>query len=539
MASVIKELKTYGEVMKSKAEQGSVLLHILSKYCEAFSSLVDGKIQEMSTTELIGGARIHYIFQSIFVKSLEEVDPCDGLNDEDIRTAIQNATGPKTALFVPEIPFEVLVKKQIARLLDPSLQCLYIVYDELIKDLDVDKTGYLFMQMSCACETTEIQWFPVLKNRLDEVLGKFLRDGVKPAERMIGNIIEMEMDYINTSHPNFIGGSKAVEIAMQQVRSSKDGVVVEKLNTSERGQKSRAVLAKSSVNISPDQAIQPRSSTDRPTSAGNSTGRSWGISSIFKVGESRTPSSASLTKPLTESGSDIEQTSVIQLREVIGVPYSFLLLYAFGVVFLLYGLIGKLIVYVLFKPPSILRPSENQTDQEAVEIILVKLLLNSYYDIVRKNIQDFVPKAIMYFLVNHTKRELLGTFIKKLYRESLFEEMLQEQEEVATQRKRTRDMFHALQLAAQTLEDVESEVVAASKRSAPTFHIDIDAVLSKNSGLSSFSRLSSNIERDSSRASLARNLKSRRLSYSGEQTSPQKTNGGFQHNGNVVGYQHS
>ncbi|PWA63907.1 dynamin-related protein 3A [Artemisia annua] len=30
----------------------------------------------------------------------------------------------------------------------------------------------------------------------------------------------MEMDYINTSQPNFIGGSKAVEIAIQ-VKSSK------------------------------------------------------------------------------------------------------------------------------------------------------------------------------------------------------------------------------------------------------------------------------------------------------------------------------
>lgn len=27
------------------------------------------------------------------------------------------------------------------------------------------------------------------------------------------------MDYINTSHPNFVGGSKAVEIALQQIKS--------------------------------------------------------------------------------------------------------------------------------------------------------------------------------------------------------------------------------------------------------------------------------------------------------------------------------
>lgn len=36
---------------------------------------------------------------------LQEVDPCEDLTDEDIRTAIQNATGPKSALFVPEVGF--------------------------------------------------------------------------------------------------------------------------------------------------------------------------------------------------------------------------------------------------------------------------------------------------------------------------------------------------------------------------------------------------------------------------------------------------
>lgn len=30
-----------------------------------------------------------------------------------------------------------------------------------------------------------------------------------------------QMDYINTSHPNFIGGSKAVEIPLQQFRGTK------------------------------------------------------------------------------------------------------------------------------------------------------------------------------------------------------------------------------------------------------------------------------------------------------------------------------
>lgn len=46
-----------------------------------------------------------------------------------------------------------------------------------------------------------------------------------------------------------------------------------------------------------------------------------------------------------------------------------------------------------------LRSSEFDSDEKAVEITATKLLLRSYYDIVRKGIQDYVPKAIMHFLV--------------------------------------------------------------------------------------------------------------------------------------------
>lgn len=51
------------------------------------------------------------------------------------------------------------------------------------------------------------------------------------------------------------------------------------------------------------------------------------------------------------------------------------------------------------QPPTVLRPSETHSEQEALEIAITKLLLRSYYDIVRKNVEDSIPKAIMHFLV--------------------------------------------------------------------------------------------------------------------------------------------
>ncbi|XAR53012.1 hypothetical protein NMG60_11021389 [Bertholletia excelsa] len=473
LVSVAKEHAGYGEITESKAGQGALLLNILSKYSEAFSSMIEGKNEEMSTSELSGGARIHFIFQSIFVRSLEEVDPCEDLTDDDIRTAIQNATGPKSALFVPEVPFEVLVRRQIARLLDPSFQCARFIYDELIK-------------MSHRCMVNELQRFPVLRKRMDEVIGNFLREGLEPSETMIGHIIEMEMDYINTSHPNFIGGSKAVEMALQQVKSNrivaptprpKDVVDPEKAPTSERSLKSRAILARPANGIIPEQGGRPVADVEK----GSSTASSWGIPSIFGTSDNRmTTKENSINKPFNEPIQSMEHAlSLIHLRE----------------------------------PPSILKPPETHSDQDAIEIVVVKLLLRSYYDIVRKNIEDSVPKAIMHFLVNHTKRELHNVFIKKLYRENLFEEMLQEPDEVATKRKRTRETLRVLQQAFRTLDELPLEADTVERG----YSLSSDTTgLPKIHGLPTASFHSTSSASTESYTASPKNPKSRKSSHSGE-----------------------
>lgn len=480
LVSVAKEHASFGDITESKAGQSALFLNILSKYSEAFCSMIEGKNEEMSTSELSGGARIHYIFQNIYVKSIEDVDPCEDLTDEDIRTAIQNATGPKSALFVPEVPFEVLVRRQIQRLLDPSLQCVRFIYDELIK-------------MSHRCMANELQRFPVLRRRMDEVTGNFLREGLVPSENMISHIIGMEMDYINTSHHNFIGGSKAVEIASQQIKSSrisppiqrqKDGVDADKAPASERSLKSRAILARPVNGIVPEQGVRTAPDVDK-TTPGATT--SWGISSIFGGSDHRTSvKENSTSKTFNDPVQSMEHAySMIQLRE----------------------------------PPNVLRPSENHTDQEAMEITIIKLLLRSYYDIVRKNIEDYVPKAIMYFLVNHTKRELHNVLIKKLYRENLIEEMLQEPDEIATKRKRTRDTLRVLQQAFKTLDELPLEADSVERG----YSVSSDTTgLPKIHGLPSSSMYSSSFGSavDSYTASPKNPRGSRKSSHSGELQPP-------------------
>ncbi|KAG4945445.1 hypothetical protein JHK87_041452 [Glycine soja] len=453
LVAVAKEHASYGEITESKAcaGQGALLLNILSKYCEAFSSMLEGK-NEMSTSELSGGARIHYIFQSIFVKSLEEVDPCEDLTDDDIRTAIQNATGPKSALFVPEI--------------------------------------------SHRCMVTELQRFPFLRKRMDEVIGNFLREGLEPSENMIAHLIEMEMDYINTSHPNFIGGSKALEIAAQQTKSSrvaipvsrqKDALESDKGSASERSVKSRAILARQANGVVPDPGVRAASDVEKIVPSGNTGGSSWGISSIFGGGDSRMSVKENISsKPHAEPVHSIEQSvSMIHLRE----------------------------------PPPILRPSESNSETEAIEITVTKLLLRSYYGIVRKNVEDLIPKAIMHFLVNNTKRELHNVFIKKLYRDNLFEEMLQEPDEIAVKRKRCRELLRAYQQAFKDLEELPLEAETVERG----YSLPETSGLPKIHGLPTSSMYSTSSSGDYYAAS-PKHSRSKRSSHSGELQSPLHAN---------------
>jgi len=75
------------------------------------------------------------------------------------------------------------------------------------------------------------------------------------------------------------------------------------------------------------------------------------------------------------------------------------------------------------------------------------LLLKSYYNIVRKNVEDFIPKAIMHFLVNHTKRALHNYLITKLYRDDLLEDLLKEPDEITIKRKQIKENLKVLQQA--------------------------------------------------------------------------------------------
>ncbi len=105
----------------------------MTEFARDFVSSIEGTSLGISTKELLGGARIYYIFNDIFGHALDSIDSTSNLSSQDIRTAIRNSTGPRPSLFVPEVAFDLLVKPQIKLLEAPSLRCVEMVYEELMK----------------------------------------------------------------------------------------------------------------------------------------------------------------------------------------------------------------------------------------------------------------------------------------------------------------------------------------------------------------------------------------------------------------------
>merc|ERR1719507_2635452 len=183
-------LNSYGQDVVDK---NTTLLQIITKFASSYVSTVDGTARNIETSELCGGARICYIFHETFGRTLDSIHPLAGLTALDILTAIRNATGPRPALFVPEVSFELLVKRQIRKLEEPAIRCVELVHEEMQRIIQ-----------HCGNEVQqEMLRFPKLHEKIIDVVTNLLRSRITPTNVMVENLVQIELSYVNTRHPDF------------------------------------------------------------------------------------------------------------------------------------------------------------------------------------------------------------------------------------------------------------------------------------------------------------------------------------------------
>ncbi|XP_008574870.1 PREDICTED: dynamin-1-like protein isoform X2 [Galeopterus variegatus] len=375
-------LNSYGEPVDDKS---ATLLQLITKFATEYCNTIEGTAKYIETSELCGGARICYIFHETFGRTLESVDPLGGLNTIDILTAIRNATGPRPALFVPEVSFELLVKRQIKRLEEPSLRCVELVHEEMQR----------IIQHCSNYSTQELLRFPKLHDAIVEVVTCLLRRRLPVTNEMVHNLVAIELAYINTKHPDFADACGLMNNNIEEQRRNR---LARELPSTV----SRDKVASGGGGVG--------DGVQEPTT-GNWRG-------MLKTSKAEELLAEEKSKPIPIMPASPQKGHAVNLLDV-PVPVA-----------------RKL-------------SAREQRDCEVIE-----RLIKSYFLIVRKNIQDSVPKAVMHFLVNHVKDTLQSELVGQLYKSSLLDDLLTESEDMAQRRKEAADMLKALQGASQIIAEI-------------------------------------------------------------------------------------
>ncbi|KAJ2437741.1 vacuolar protein sorting-associated protein 1, partial [Coemansia sp. RSA 2337] len=210
LVKYMSELEQLGDPLTDAAGQAAnTTLSIITEFCNDFRSSLEGQSTDLSTYELYGGARINFVFNEIFCNGIKSIDPLEHVKDTDIRTILYNSSGSSPSLFVDTNAFKVIVKQQIKRLEDPSLRCVTMVYDELVRIINqlLGKSNF--------------RRFPQLRDQFNLVVITFLKNAMIPTNKLVQDLVAMEQCYINTAHPDFTNGQRAFAIVNDRMHPPK------------------------------------------------------------------------------------------------------------------------------------------------------------------------------------------------------------------------------------------------------------------------------------------------------------------------------
>ncbi|KIM49492.1 hypothetical protein M413DRAFT_6513 [Hebeloma cylindrosporum] len=341
------ELLTLGGPL-GDGNSGNIVLSVITEFTSEFRTTIDGNTNDLSLNELSGGARISFVFHELFNNGVKSIDPFD--------------QGSTPALFVGTAAFEVIVKQQIKRLEDPSLKCCQLVYDELIRIL-----GQLLTKVQA------FRRYPALRDRFNAVVVNFFKQSMNPTMKLVQDMVAMQACYVNTTHPDFIGGHKATALVTERLNASNpQAAATDPKNT------------RAAVNNNKDLDVDVKK--EEPSFFG----------SFFA------PKGAATKK---KGAAAMEA------------------------------------------PPTSIRPQNALNERETMETEVIKLLIHSYFNIVKREMIDMVPKAISLTLVNHSKENLQRELLQELYKPDVLDELLKESDFVVSRRKEVQAMVAALNKA--------------------------------------------------------------------------------------------
>jgi len=194
--SMEKEVEMYKNFRPDDpAQKTKALMMMLHNFTQDFDKVIEGGNIDIDTDKLSGGARINKVFHERFPFELFRLQYDEKALHKKIGFAIKNVHGIRSGLFTPDMAFESIVKEQIERLKAPAIGCVDMVINELT---DIVK--------KC---TKKMENYPLLQEEVEKIIMQNVREAEHRTKDQVKMLLEFELAYINTQHPDFIGFAEA------------------------------------------------------------------------------------------------------------------------------------------------------------------------------------------------------------------------------------------------------------------------------------------------------------------------------------------
>nr|AAN05457.1 dynamin-related protein [Trypanosoma brucei] len=181
-----KQMERLGMREHDRVDPGASMLALIKVFCDAINHTIDGGASDASK-ELLGGARLDYIFHECFSTYVNGISAKNDLTGEYIRIYARNMAG-KPASPVSIRSSCLLHLQNTDRTLGGSVtQVRAFTYEELIKIID-------------AC-SIKLERFPKLKQAVVDICREALNEFRAPTVEHVKTIIAAERGFINVKHP--------------------------------------------------------------------------------------------------------------------------------------------------------------------------------------------------------------------------------------------------------------------------------------------------------------------------------------------------
>lgn len=421
--------------MKTKA-----LMQMIQQFSGDFEKAIEGSGDSIDTKELSGGAKINRIFHERFPYELVKVEFDEKQLRKEIMFAIKNIHGIRVGLFTPDMAFEAIVKRQIDKLRSPAVKCVDMVMSELTNVIK-----------KC---TDPIDKYPLLRDQVEKIVVEHGRKGEAKSKDQVKTFIDMELAYINTNHPDFIGYAAASSTSNPGEKKPKRTI-------------SNQVIRKGWLTIS-------------------NTGFMKGISKEYWF--VLTAESLSWYKDEEEKEQKYQlRLDNVRLRDAEA------------------GFMSRKAAFAIFNPDqknlfkdhkalelagenqdvidswkaSFLRagvyPERDTSEDKSLQgeigtldpqmerqVETIRNLADSYIKIVSKTVRDLVPKTVMFFIINNVKEFIGQELLAHLYSGGNQNDLMKESEAEVVRREEMLRMFHSLKEALRIISDIDANTVTTS-----------------------------------------------------------------------------